>query len=302
MKDGIIDHAGDELWCDIHHANASATPGSSKKGTFSTDIAAKTNVAKYEKTFEELVPPEYREHAKVFSDQESQRLPQHKPWDHAIDLKPGAPEFLKGGIYRLSPQEQVALDAFLEEHLQKGYIVPSKSPMASPFFFVKKKDGKLRPVQDYRKLNEITIPNRYPLPLADDIVNRLRDAKVFTKFDVRWGYNNIRIKEGDEWKAAFITNRVLFLCRVISSSLTYSPARFHSHIHVLFGDLIAAGKVAVYLDDILIFSKTLEEHRKVTHEVLQRLKDNDLYLRCRGIGFILPFFCLFRIFSRIYYA
>ena len=94
--------------------------------------------------------------------------------------------------------EQEELDRFITENLEKGYIVPSKSPMASPVFFVKKKDGKLRLIQDYRKLNKITIKNRYPLPLASDIINKLKDAKVFTKFDVRWGYHNVRIKEGDE--------------------------------------------------------------------------------------------------------
>jgi hypothetical protein len=106
--------------------------------------------------------------------------------------------------------EQEELDRFLEEHLRKGYIIPSKSPIASPVFFIKKKDGRLHLVQDYRKLNDFTIKNRYPLPLASDIINRLRHTRLFTKFDVRWGYNNIRIKAGDEWKAAFTTNRGLF--------------------------------------------------------------------------------------------
>jgi hypothetical protein len=84
----------------------------------------------------------------------------------------------------MSPAEQVELDKWLEENLAKGYLRPSKSPMASPVFFIKKKDGKLRLVQDYRRLNKITIKNRYPLPLAADIVNRLTGAQLFTKFDV----------------------------------------------------------------------------------------------------------------------
>ena len=115
----------------------------------------------------------------------------------------------------MSQPEDEELGRFLEEALAKGYIVPSKSPMASPVFFVKKKDGRLRFVQDYRKLNKITIKNRYPLPLAAYIMNKLKGARIFTKFDVRWGYNNIRIKEEDQWKAAFITiedssNHVLY--------------------------------------------------------------------------------------------
>ena len=106
--------------------------------------------------------------------------------------------------------EQQELEQFITDNLAKGYIVPSKSPMASPVFFVKKKDGKLRLVQDYRKLNDATIKNCYPLPLATDIINKLQGAKIFTKFDVRWGYHNIRIKVGDKWKTAFVTNKGLF--------------------------------------------------------------------------------------------
>ena len=151
--------------------------------------------------------------------------------------------------------------------------------MASPVFFVTKKDGKLRLIQDYRKLNEITIKNRYPLPLASDIINKLKDAKIFTKFDVRWGYHNVRIKEGDEWKATFVTNKGLYKPRVMFFGLTNSPATFQSLMNIIFADLIAEGKVAVYLDDILIWSSDLKEHRKVVHEVLRRLEEYDLYLR-----------------------
>lgn len=91
----------------------------------------------------------------------------------------------------MSANEQEELQRFLEENLAKGYIRPSKSPLSSPVFFIKKKDGKLRFIQDYRKLNKITVKNRYPLPLVSDIVGRLKGAWYFTKFDVRWGYNNV---------------------------------------------------------------------------------------------------------------
>ena len=94
-------------------------------------------------------------------------------------------------MYPLTVTEQEKLDEFLEENLAKGYIRPSKSPMASPFFFVDKKDGKLRPCQDYRALNEGTIKNTYPLPLISELIDKLKGAKYFTKLDVRWGYNNV---------------------------------------------------------------------------------------------------------------
>jgi len=125
--------------------------------------------------------------------------------DHAIELTPGN-HVIDCKVYNLSMEEQRELNSFLEENLRSGRIRPSKSSFASAFFFVKKKDGRLRPVQDYHQLNAITLKNQYPLPLISELVNKLKGAKYFTKLDIRWGYNNVRIKEGDEWKAAFHTN------------------------------------------------------------------------------------------------
>ena len=106
--------------------------------------------------------------------------------------------------------------------------------MASPFFFVKKKDGALRPVQDYRKLNEMTIKNRYPLPLIQELIDKLKSSKVFSKMDIQWGYNNIQIKEGDEWKAAFRMNKGLFEPTVMFFGLTNSLATFQAFMnHIL---------------------------------------------------------------------
>jgi hypothetical protein len=161
---------------------------------------------KAKKMFEELVPKEYQCHAKVFLKTKSHRLLKHQSWDHTIDLKPDAPETLKTKVYPMPINEQKTLDQFIKENLEKGYIVPSKSLMASSVFFVKKKTNDLRLIQDYQKLNSIMVKNRYSLPLLLDIINKLRDAKIFTKFDVHWGYHNVRIKKGNEWKIAFITN------------------------------------------------------------------------------------------------
>ena len=179
----------------------------------------------------------------------------------------------------MPPNEQEELDCFIKDNVDKGYIVPSKSPISSPIFFIKKKDGKLRLIQDYRKLNEITIKNTYPLPLASDIINKLKGAKVFTKFDVRWGYHNVRIKEGDEWKTAFVTKDGLFQAKVMYFGFANAPATFQNMMNNIFEDLIRAGKVMVYLDDILIFGNDKKEHRKLVHEVLQRLEDNDLFAK-----------------------
>ncbi|SJL08417.1 uncharacterized protein ARMOST_11780 [Armillaria ostoyae] len=157
--------------------------------------------------------------------------------------------------------------------------------MASPFFFVKKKDGKLCPVQDYRKLNKMMIKNHYPLLLISELMDKLRSAKYFTKLDIRWGYNNVCIKKDDEWKAMFRTNHGLFKPTVMFFGLTNSPTMFQWMMNDIFKDLIATGKVTIYLDDILIFSKTLEEHWKITHCVLELLRKHKLFLKAEKCKF-----------------
>jgi hypothetical protein len=218
----------------------------------STKLAIEAGKGRVKKLLEELVPKKCQCHAKVFLESESHKLPKHQPWDHTIDLKPNAPETLKTKVYPMPINKQKTLDQFIQKNLEKGYIIPSKSPMASPIFFVKKKTGDLRLIQDYWKLNSITVKNHYPLPLALDIINKLWDAKIFTKFDVHWSYGNVRIKEGNEWKAAFITNQGLFEPRIMFFGLTNSPTTFQALMNAIFADLIAKGKVTVYLDDILI--------------------------------------------------
>ena len=226
----------------------------------------------------EHIPDHLREFHSVFSKESFDVLPESKPWDHAIELVPGEkPSGCK--VYPLSPSEQKELDAFIQENLDSGRIRPSKSPMSSPVFFIKKKDGSLRLVQDYRALNAITVKNKYPLPLISELVEKLRGAKYFTKLDVRWGFNNVRMKEGDEWKAAFRTNRGLFEPLVMFFGLTNSPATFQTMMNEIFHELIMEGVVVVYLDDILIYTETLEEHRAVTRRVLELLEKHKLFLK-----------------------
>ena len=153
--------------------------------------------------------------------------------------------------------------------------------MASLFFFIKKKDGKLRPCQDYQYLNEWTIKNAYPLPLISELMDKIKDAKFFTKLDVRWGYNNIRINDGDQWKAAFKTNKGLFEPTVMFFGMCNSPATFQAMMDSIFQDLTDACIVIIYMDDIFLFAKdrrTLETNMK---KVLQRLRENDLYLKLK---------------------
>ena len=164
--------------------------------------------AKSEVEAKKLVPEKFHKWIKVFSKKQSERMPTRKIWDHVIDIKEGfVPR--KGKVYLLSRKEREEVRKFIQEQLRKEYIRPSKSPQTVLVFFVGKKDGKKRMVQDYRYLNEWTIKNNYPLPLISDIVENIGTKKVFTKMDLRWGYNNVWIKQGDEWKAAFTTPKVL---------------------------------------------------------------------------------------------
>jgi len=137
-----------------------------------------------EAKFEDIVPEEYWEFKEeVFDKKAFDKLPPRRPWDHAIELIPGAT--LKDcKVYPLSVKEQKKLDCFLDEHLKTGRIRPSKLPCAVPFFFVKKKDGSLRPVQDYRWLNEVTIKNKYPIPLIQELIDKVKGAQFFTKLDI----------------------------------------------------------------------------------------------------------------------
>src|ERR1700733_1669352 len=232
-----------------------------------------------QKSFCDVVPASLHELEDIFSKESFDTLPERRKWDHAIELERADDLPTTRKVYPMSPEEQKELDAFLQEALETGRIRPSKSPIGAPVFFVKKKDGKLRFAQDYRALNAITRKNRYPLPLIDDLIHRLSGAKYFTKLDVRWGYNNVRIKEGDEWKAAFRTNRGLFEPLVMFFGLCNSPATFQTMMNELFKKLIDQGVVVVYMDDILIFTETLEDHRRVVRRVLKILAENNLFLK-----------------------
>ena len=132
----------------------------------------------------------------------------------------------KGKVYPLSREERKEVRKFIQEQLRKEYIWPSKLPQTALVFFVGKKDGKKQMVQDYKYLNEWTIKNNYPLPLISDVVENIGTKKVFTKMDLRWGYNNVQIKEGDKWKVAFTTLEGMFKPTVMFFSLTNSPAIF----------------------------------------------------------------------------
>jgi len=167
----------------------------------------------------------------------------------------------------------------MEDQLRKGYIRPSKSPQTSPVFFVGKKDGSKQMVMDYCNLNNQTVKNNYPLLLITELIDNMDSKKVFTKMDLRWGFNNMRIKEEDEWKRAFITYIGSFKPTVMFFGMMNSPATFQMMMNEILRDLINKGKVAAFVDDVLVGTETEEEHDEIVEEILRRLEENNLSVK-----------------------
>ena len=150
------------------------------------------------------IPVVYADDINVFSEEKGLTLPLHRETNHAIEIVPGK-QVPYGRLYNLSEAELHALKAYLETNMTNGFIQRSSSSAAALIVFTKKKNGSLRLCVDYRALNAITVKNQYPLPLISEMLDRMRDAKVFTKLDLRGAYNLIHIHKGDEWKTAFRT-------------------------------------------------------------------------------------------------
>ncbi|KAK3508000.1 hypothetical protein QTP70_010157 [Hemibagrus guttatus] len=179
------------------------------------------------------------------------------------------------------------MEEYIKEALAQGYICPSTSPAASSFFFVAKKDGVLRPCIDYRALNRITVKFRYPLPLVPAALEHLRGATIFTKLDLRSAYNLIWIREGDEWKTTFITPTGHYEYLVMPYSLANAPSVFQDFIHEVLQEFLHRC-VLVYIDDILIYSRSLAEHCRHVAEVLGCLREFQLFLKAEKCSFNQP--------------
>jgi Reverse transcriptase (RNA-dependent DNA polymerase)/RNase H-like domain found in reverse transcriptase len=254
------------------------------KTNIAMELDIEENSKRLDKTDEQLVPAEYHEYLDILIEEKAHHFPESRPWDHKIEMKEGfEPKLFKN--YNLTPAEQIKLDKFLKENLKKGYIWPSQLPMASPFFFVSKKDGKLWPCQDYRYLNDLTVKNSYPLPLISEIMDKLKGAKYFTRLDVHWGYNNVRIWKGDEWKAAFKTNKGLFEPTMMFFGICNSLATFQAMMDDIFMTMIDSWLVIVYMDDILISANTKEELERITKLVPEKLWEHDLFLKAKKCEF-----------------
>ncbi|WVZ89757.1 hypothetical protein U9M48_036122 [Paspalum notatum var. saurae] len=180
--------------------------------------------------------------------------------------------------YRVAPKEQELIKENIYELLGKGFIRPSSSPWAFPILFVDKKDGTRRMCVDYRALNDVTIKNKYPLPRIDDLLDQLQGACVFSKIDFRSGYHQMKIRPFDIPKTAFITRFGLYEYTVMSFGLTNAPAYFMNLMNKVFMEYLDKF-VVVFIDEILIYSKTEEEHEEHLSLVLQKLREHKLYAK-----------------------
>jgi hypothetical protein len=217
------------------------------------------------------VPIRYKRFNKMIDQKFANELPPRRPYNYKIPLKEGQePPF--GPLYDMSREEPIVLKQYIQDNLEKGFIQASSSPAGAPILFVKKADGTLRLCVDYRGLNELTVKNGYPLPLIRETLDRLSKAKWYTKLDLRQGYNQIRMAEGEEWKTAFRTRYGHFEYSN-AFGITNIPATFQHFINDCVLDYLDMFYTA-YLDDILIYSDTLEEYQVHIEKVLEALQRN----------------------------
>ena len=232
-------------------------------------IQEDTDPAKHPEYPANLVPAQCHDFLPLFTKKGADELPPHRYVDHEIPLETDKKPPM-GRMYSMSSTELQEIRKWIEENLSKGFIRASSSSCASPILFVKKKDGSLHLCVDYRALNDITIKDRYPLPRIEETLNQIRGAKYITRLDLRSAYNLIRIKEGDEWKTAFRTRYGLFEFLVMPFGLTNTPATCQRFVNDTLREFLDVFCV-YYLDDILIYSDNLRDHRKQVKDVLEKL-------------------------------
>ena len=261
---------------------------SDQEKRFTADVAAIT-AEDYEKFFHKLrkaplseeqlrsrIPRTYHKWLDVWNPVEANKLPPHRLVDHKIELREGVDPPAKRA-YGLSRDQASVVKEYIEEMLGKGYIRPSTSPYAAPVLIVKKPDGGLRVCVDYRALNALTIPNRNAPPLIKETLAKLCAAKIYSKFDIIAAFNEIRVKEGHEHKTAFLTRYGLYEYTVMPFGLCNAPATFQAFINDVLREYLDVFCTA-YLDDILVYSDTEDDHVIHVGKVLTKLQKAGLYL------------------------
>ena len=201
-----------------------------------------------------------------------------KIWNYTIDLKKiFKPQ--KERIYSLFKDKREEVQNFINDQLRKGYIRPSKSSQMSLVFFIGKKNRSKRIVIDYHSLNDQTVKNNYLLLLIMDFINNIGSKRVFTKMDLQQGFNNMRIKERDEWKRVFIIYVESFEPMVMFFRMTNLLTIFQAIINEILRDIINERKVAIFMDNVLVEIEIKKEHNKIVEEILKRLEENNLYVK-----------------------
>ena len=219
----------------------------------------------------------------LFNKNKFKKLPERREWDHKINLTEETPRELNAKAYAMTIKEEEALNQWLDEQLKVGLIKESKSRYAAPCFYIPKKDGSLWLVQDYWKLNQVTIKDKTPLLLIGEVIDKLKEARYFNKLDLIWGYNNVWIKEGDEWKAAFLTNKELFKPKVMYFGLCNSLETFQWIMNSIFWELLYEGILENYMDNFVILAKDMKELEERTIQFLKIAEKHNLcfkWLKC----------------------
>ena len=215
--------------------------------------------------------------------EEPTTLPPHRTFDHAIHLEPGAtPHNVRR--YHYSPLQKDVLERHVAEMLQAGLITTSISPFAAPVLLVKKKDDTWHLCVDYRRLNDITIKNKFPLPIIDELLDELAGARFFSKLDLRSGYHQIRMRPEDEDKTAFKTHHGYFQFRVMPFGVTNGPPTFQCVINSVFAPATRKYVIA-FLDDILTYRTSSDEHLQHLRQVFTTLRRNQLYAKLSKCSF-----------------
>lgn len=241
------------------------------------------------------MPERYRDYEDVASKEASNVLPPHRIYDHRIDLTQSN-NLGYSPLYKMTTAELEETKRYLLDNLHKGFIEPSQAPFAAPILFVKKADGSLRLCVDYRKLNELTRKDRYPLPLIDELLAQISKAKIYTKLDVRQAFHRIRMDPDAEELTTFRTRYGSYKYKVLPFGLTNGPATYQRYMNDVLFDYLDDFCTA-YLDDILIYSDNELEHEIHVKKVLQRLRDAGLQVdlkkcefhvtRTKYLGFII---------------
>ena len=230
-----------------------------------------------EQDIKDRLPHEYHDFLDVFDRAKADDLPPHRSYDHQLEFVDdfNKSKLPKSRIYPMSGRKLEEVKKYLDEHLKKGFITPSKAPFASPVLFAEKPNGGLRFCVDYRRLNEITKRNRYPIPLIDEVLARIQGCKYLTRLDIIAAFNKLRMHPDSEDYTTFVTSLGSYKYRVLPFGLTNGPATYQHYMNDVLFDYLNDFCQA-YLDDILIYSKSKKEHVQHVRQVLQKLRDAGL--------------------------